>query len=119
MNETTFVPLRAIRATDGGFRHEKHETSIEVVLSCLPSCTTIGGEEGTRIGTRASLKAEGRGIACHEKRVEQRSTATFGRSAVPARGRFDDDVQLGVQLVSRNRARFVDRIGIYKENSTL
>lgn len=41
MNENSFLLVRAIRASDGGFRHEKHEGSLDPVLSCVPSCTDL------------------------------------------------------------------------------
>jgi hypothetical protein len=50
MNETAFVLPRAIRASDGGFRHEKHEGYIYPVVSCLPSCTDLGTKSSTELG---------------------------------------------------------------------
>jgi hypothetical protein len=45
MNETHFVPLRAIRASEGTLQHEKHEGYVIPRVSCQLSCT---GLEETR-----------------------------------------------------------------------
>lgn len=56
MNEFSFLLVRVIRASDGGFRHEKHEVSIDTVLSCMPSCTEPDAEPKRRFRDQLYLK---------------------------------------------------------------
>jgi hypothetical protein len=57
MNEKGFRARSCFRANDGWLRHEKHEISLEIVLSCLPSCTdfrfdhaiALRGQPGQRL----------------------------------------------------------------------